>query len=97
MYKNLWRILEFRDKIMKNISATIEKIPGLNALVEKITNSLTVFVFTLLEPYIKPLMQQAMGGLHTTSTAVVSGSDQYEVSHSSLSCWFFGCVLVRSL
>lgn len=60
MYKNLWRILEFRDRIMKNISNTIEKIPGLNALVEKITNSLNVFIFTLLEPYVKPLMQQGM-------------------------------------
>jgi hypothetical protein len=71
----------------------------MSALVEKITNSLSVFVLSLLEPFVKPLVQQAMGGLHQTSAAVVSGEDQQEVyenpnasdpTHSQLSKDHFG-------
>ncbi|KAJ7778275.1 heterokaryon incompatibility protein HET-C [Mycena metata] len=45
----LWQVLSFRDSVMKKISKTIEKIPGLGPLIEKITNSISVFVFTTLE------------------------------------------------
>ncbi len=44
------QVLAFRDSVMKKISNTIDKIPGLGALVEKLTNSINVFVFTTLEP-----------------------------------------------
>jgi hypothetical protein len=44
---------------MKKIEVTIDRIPGLNTLVEKLTNSLNVFVFTTLEPYMKPILSAA--------------------------------------
>lgn len=44
---------------MKKIEVTIDRIPGLNSLVEKLTNSLNVFVFTTLEPYMKPILSAA--------------------------------------
>lgn len=47
-----FRILAFRDRVMMSIEQTIEKIPGLSSLVEKISDSLSVFVLTLLEPYV---------------------------------------------
>ncbi|PWN43773.1 Het-C-domain-containing protein [Ceraceosorus guamensis] len=102
LYQNLFRILAFRDRVMMSIEQTIEKIPGLSSLVEKISDSLSVFVLTLLEPYVKPLMTSAMSGLHATSSAVVSGEDQTEVfdnpnasdpTHSQLSKDHFGLIL----
>ena len=44
---------------MKKIEVTIDRIPGLNSLVEKLTNSINVFVFTTLEPYMKPILSAA--------------------------------------
>ncbi|UZJ54049.1 hypothetical protein CBS101457_003369 [Exobasidium rhododendri] len=102
VYKNLFAILSFRDGVMMWIEKTIEKIPGLNALVEKASNALSVFVFTLIEPYVQPIMRQAMGGLHMTSAEVIKSEDQYEVfdnptasdpTHSMLSKDHFGLVL----
>ncbi|KAE8235706.1 hypothetical protein A4X13_0g9403, partial [Tilletia indica] len=55
MYQNLWRILSIRDRIMKGIEQTIEKIPGLGGLLESISNAISVFLFTTLGPYLKPL------------------------------------------
>jgi hypothetical protein len=79
IYKNLFRILTFRDNVMMWIETTMEKIPGLSSLIEKISNSLSVFVFTLIEPYVQPLIKQALGGLKMGSSQVINQEDQYEV------------------
>ncbi|OWP07208.1 hypothetical protein B2J93_1981 [Marssonina coronariae] len=54
--KRIYPILEFRDKVVKAISATIAKIPGLESLVEKISETLTVFILSLLAPFIRPII-----------------------------------------
>ncbi|KAL9027794.1 MAG: hypothetical protein Q9196_003742 [Gyalolechia fulgens] len=76
----IYPILEFRDKVVKAISATIEKIPGLEALVEKITERLTLFVLSLLAPFIRPIINAVSAQLKTGSSAVVdaSGKHQFE-------------------
>ncbi|KAL8738369.1 MAG: hypothetical protein Q9181_000840 [Wetmoreana brouardii] len=76
----IYPILEFRDKVAKAISATIEKIPGLEALVEKITERLTLFVLGLLAPFIRPIINAVSKQLKEGSETVVSasGKHQYE-------------------
>ncbi|KAL8854403.1 MAG: hypothetical protein Q9221_000890 [Calogaya cf. arnoldii] len=76
----IYPILEFRDKVVRAISATIEKIPGLEALVEKITERLTLFVLSLLAPFIRPIINAVSAQLKAGSTSVVdaSGRHQYE-------------------
>lgn len=79
-----------------------QRIPGLSSLVESVTNAINVWVFTLIEPYVKPIMQQAMGGLHQGSSMVINKEDQFEVfdnpnasdpTHSMLSKDHFGLIL----
>ena len=100
----IYPILEFRDKVVKAISATIEKIPGLEALVEKITETLTLFVLSLLAPFIRPIITAVSKQLKMGSSTVVdaSGKHQYEVwtdphcsdpTHSLLSKDHFSNVL----
>lgn len=76
----IYPILEFRDRVVKAISATIEKIPGLEALVEKITERLTLFVLSLLAPFIRPIINAVSAQLKAGSSSVVnaSGKHQYE-------------------
>jgi len=76
----IYPILEFRDKVVKIIDATIEKIPGLEALVEKITETLTLFVLSLLAPYIRPIIDAVSKQLKAGSGGVIdaSGKHQYE-------------------
>ncbi|MCJ1414027.1 hypothetical protein MMC32_000352 [Xylographa parallela] len=76
----IYPILEFRDKVVKLIDATIEKIPGLEALVEKITETVTLFVMSLLAPFIRPIINAVSMQLKAGSTTVVdsSGKHQYE-------------------
>ncbi|KIP12121.1 hypothetical protein PHLGIDRAFT_368931 [Phlebiopsis gigantea 11061_1 CR5-6] len=79
-----------------------QKIPGLGALIEKLMDSISVFVFTTLEPFLKPLMKTATDQLMTASGEVINQQDQYEVfndprasdpTHSFLSKDHFNLIL----
>ena len=79
LHATLWKILTFRDRISKTIEATIDKIPGLNALVEKISNSIAVFVYSTVEPFVKPLVEQAKEVIGKGSNQIMQRADQLEV------------------
>ncbi|KAL2809003.1 heterokaryon incompatibility protein Het-C-domain-containing protein [Aspergillus granulosus] len=76
----IYPILEFRDRVVRRISSIIEKIPGLEALVEKISETVTVFIMSLLAPFIRPIINAASQSLQTGSAGVIdaSGKHQYE-------------------
>lgn len=69
--KQIYPILEFRDKVVRAISNTIAKIPGLEALVEKISETLTVFILSLLAPFIRPIIEAVSKTLKDGSSTVV--------------------------
>ncbi|EED18178.1 HET-C domain protein HetC [Talaromyces stipitatus ATCC 10500] len=79
--EQIYPILEFRDKVVRRISSIVEKIPGLEKLIDKITETVTLFVFSLLAPFIRPLINVASKSLQTGSMGVIesSGQHQYEV------------------
>lgn len=102
LHSVLWQVLSFRDSVMKSISGTLEKIPGLNAVIEKIQDSISAFVFTTLEPFLKPILETATTGLSSASSEVINKHDQYEVfndpyasdpTHSFLSKDHFNLIL----
>ncbi|KAJ2927988.1 hypothetical protein H1R20_g9098, partial [Candolleomyces eurysporus] len=102
LHAQLWKVLTVRDAIVKKISKTIEKIPGLGPLIEKLMESISVFVFTTIEPFLKPILKSATSGLQSASAEVVNSHDQYEVfndprasdpTHSFLSKDHFNLIL----
>ncbi|KAF5381282.1 hypothetical protein D9615_008357 [Tricholomella constricta] len=102
LHSVLWQVLTFRDSVMKKIEKTIEKIPGLGPLIEKLTDSISVFVFTTIEPFLKPILKTTTAGLSEISGQVINSHDQYEVfndprasdpTHSFLSKDHFNLIL----
>jgi hypothetical protein len=102
LHSVLWQVLSFRDSVSKKIERTIERIPGLESLCEKISESISVFVFTTLEPYLKPILSTASNQLMAASSEVINTQDQYEVfndpqasdpTHSFLSKDHFNLIL----
>ncbi|KAK7193398.1 hypothetical protein DPSP01_013590 [Paraphaeosphaeria sporulosa] len=100
----IYPILEFRDKVVRNISAIIEKIPGLEKLIETITERVTLFVLSLLAPFVMPIIKQASESLKQGSSTVIDSAakHQFEVwtnphssdpTHSMLSKDHFSNVL----
>ena len=76
----IYPILSFRDKVVRKLTSIIEKIPGLEAAVEKISETLTIFIMSLLAPFIRPIINAASSSLQTGSAGVIdaSGKHQYE-------------------
>ncbi|TQS36609.1 hypothetical protein Golomagni_02934 [Golovinomyces magnicellulatus] len=72
--KKIYPILEFRDNVVKGINKTIEKIPGLESLLEKISQTLTIFILSLLSPYIRPIIDAASKTLKQGSSTVLEAS-----------------------
>lgn len=72
--REIMPFLEWHDKIMKAINDALESIPGLTALVEKLSEAVSVFVFSLLAPYILPIVAQAKGELANGSGEVIGGA-----------------------
>lgn len=76
--KDIYPILEFRDKVVRTVSSIIEKIPGLEALVEKISESVTLYVFSLLAPYIRPLVAAASQSMQAGSNGVIQSAAKHQ-------------------
>ncbi|PPQ63835.1 hypothetical protein CVT24_009785 [Panaeolus cyanescens] len=95
-------LLKWHDDVMRNVSKKIEMVPGLSNLMDEISDALNEYIYTVLAPYVGPLLVQATGVLDEGSKAVIDNDDQYEVfnnpnahdpSHSMLSKDHFGLVL----
>lgn len=72
--RKIYPILEFRDKIVRAINRTISKIPGLEKLIEHISETLTAFVLGLLAPFVRPIINQVSKVLKDGSSGVISAS-----------------------
>jgi hypothetical protein len=80
--KQIYPILAFRDRIVKSINRGIAKIPGLENLLEHISETLTAFVLGLLAPFIRPIINAVTKALKDGSSGVISAS-----AHSQLEPW----------
>lgn len=69
--RQIYPILEFRDKVVRAINHTIANIPGLESLIEKIGEKLTVFVLSLLSPFIRPIIESVSAALRKGSSGVL--------------------------
>ncbi|OCT49783.1 hypothetical protein CLCR_06651 [Cladophialophora carrionii] len=72
--KQIYPIIEWHDEIMQSITETIEKIPILPDLIENIQEEVNKFVFSLLAPYVVPIINQVKNELNTGSNEIIQSS-----------------------
>ncbi|CAD0105996.1 unnamed protein product [Aureobasidium uvarum] len=70
----IYPILQFHDELMMGINEAIEKIPILPDLLEQFTEQLNIFVFSLLAPFVLPIISQVKEELATGSSEVIQSS-----------------------
>ncbi|CAG8424707.1 unnamed protein product [Penicillium salamii] len=76
--KQIYPVLEWHDNLLKRISEAIEKIPVLPDLIEQIQDQITVFVFSILAPYVLPIIKQVKSELETGSSEVIQSSREQQ-------------------
>lgn len=70
----IYPILEWHDNLMQGISEAIEKIPVLPDLIEQFQDEISMFVFSLLAPFVIPIIDQVQAELKTGSTEIIQSS-----------------------
>ncbi|KAJ5659080.1 Heterokaryon incompatibility Het-C [Penicillium longicatenatum] len=76
--KQIYPVLEWHDNLLKAINEAIEKIPVLPELIEQIQNEITIFVFSVIAPYVLPIIRQVKSELETGSSEVIQSSQQQQ-------------------
>jgi hypothetical protein len=76
VFRQVQPAIEFHDEVMKSITSAIEKIPVLPKIVEQLEEELSRFVFSLIAPYIVPLIRNIKGELMTGSNEIIASSEQ---------------------
>ncbi|KAL8832706.1 MAG: hypothetical protein Q9191_000107 [Dirinaria sp. TL-2023a] len=79
MRKEVYPILEWHDEMMQSITETIEKIPVLPALLEQLQEQLNIFVFSLLAPFVVPIIRQIKTELNTGSSEIIQSSREKQL------------------
>jgi hypothetical protein len=74
LVKQIYPIMEFHDEIMMAVTEFIEKIPILPDLIENLQDQLNIFVFSLLAPYVVPIIDQVKAELEEGSSEVIASS-----------------------
>ncbi|KAH7155598.1 heterokaryon incompatibility protein Het-C-domain-containing protein [Dactylonectria estremocensis] len=84
VFKQVMPAIEFHDDIMKSISAAVEKIPVLPKVIEQLEEQLSTFIFSLIAPFIIPLIHQIRNELKTGSNEIIESSEreQHIVFHN---------------
>ncbi|KAH7319130.1 heterokaryon incompatibility protein Het-C-domain-containing protein [Rhexocercosporidium sp. MPI-PUGE-AT-0058] len=67
-------IMAWHDEIMLSITEAIEKIPMLPDLIEQLEGQVNMFVFSLIAPFVLPIISQIKNELNTGSSEIIQSS-----------------------
>ena len=78
MRKQIYPVLEWHDNLLKQINEAIERIPVLPDLIEQVQNEITVFVYSIIAPYVLPILNQVKKELETGSSEIIQSSKEQQ-------------------
>jgi hypothetical protein len=83
MFRQIMPAIEWHDNIMKKISNAMEKIPVLPKIMEQLEEQLSVFIFSVIAPFILPVLNQIKNEMKTGSDELIASSEkeQHVVFH----------------
>jgi hypothetical protein len=78
--KQIYPILEWHDNIMRAIAEAIEAIPVLPELIEQLEDQINILVFTLLAPFLLPVINQLKIELNQGSSEIIQSSKDKQLN-----------------
>jgi hypothetical protein len=105
--KEIYPIIQWHDEVMQSITETIDKIPVLPDLISQLEEQVNIFVFSLLAPFVLPIINQIKTELNTGSSEIIQSSKDKQLivfnddhssdpTHSMLSKDHFSNVSLRT-
>jgi hypothetical protein len=78
--KQIYPVLAWHDDIMRSISEMIEQIPVLPELIEQVEDQINIFVFSLLAPFMLPVINQLKTELNQGSSEIIQSSQDKQLN-----------------
>lgn len=75
IFQQIMPAIEFHDDLMKTISQAIENIPILPKILEQLEEQLSMWVFTIIAPFVLPVISQVKNELATGSKEIIASSE----------------------
>ncbi|KAI1209245.1 Het-C-domain-containing protein [Annulohypoxylon truncatum] len=75
VFQQIMPAIEFHDELLKGISEAIEKIPILPQIVEQLEDQMSMWVFSIMAPFVVPIIQQVKNELRTGSSEIIASSE----------------------
>ncbi|KAI2469773.1 Het-C-domain-containing protein [Annulohypoxylon bovei var. microspora] len=75
VFQQIMPAIEFHDELLKGISETIEKIPILPQIIEQLEDQMSMWVFSIMAPFVVPIIQQVKNELRTGSSEIIASSE----------------------
>lgn len=73
-FRQIMPAIEFHDELLQNISQAIANIPILPKIIEQLEEQLSLFVFSLVAPFIIPIIDQIKNELATGASEIIESS-----------------------
>lgn len=78
IFDQIMPAIELHDNIMKTIDSAVDKIPVLPKIIEQLEEQLTQFVFSIMAPFVVPLIRQIRNELKTGSEEIIQSSENQQ-------------------
>ncbi|KAI0869632.1 NIMA-interacting protein tinc [Hypoxylon argillaceum] len=75
VFQQIMPAIEFHDDLMKSITKAIENIPILPQIIEQLEDQLSMWVFTIIAPFVLPIISQVKNELATGSNEIIASSE----------------------
>jgi hypothetical protein len=87
VFQQVMPAIEFHDEVMKSITSAVEKIPVLPKIIEQLEEELSRFVFSVIAPFVVPLINNIKSELSTGSSTIIESSEreQHNIFHDDRS------------
>lgn len=98
----IYEVITIHDDITRSIEAVMDKIPFINEIMDEASNTLQVFIYSTIEPFLSPVLKDLKDALYEASACVVDDDSQRIVfndpnssdpTHSMLAKDHFGNIL----
>lgn len=74
VYKQIMPAIELHDQILKDVSQAIDDIPILPKIIEQLEEQMSRWTFSIMAPFVVPILQQVKNELRTGSSEIIESS-----------------------
>ena len=87
IFRQIMPAMEWHDGIVKKINSATEKIPVLPKVMEQLSEEMSTFIFSIIAPFILPVLKQIRNEMKTGSDEIIASSEkeQHVVFHDDRS------------